>query len=155
VVPGRYQEVIERLKFSQTLANPTLTQMAVAEFLSSGGYDKHLRRLRRTLAGRVERFRDVIATEFPEGTRVTAPLGGFVLWVELPVGVDSLELQGRALEQGIAVAPGPIFSARNRFHNFVRLSCGSFTPRTEAALSLVAELACRLAGRAPGARSRA
>ena len=154
VAPGRYQEVIERLKFSQTLGNPTLTQMAVAEFLASGGYDKHLRRLRRALGGRVERFREKIALEFPEGTRVTAPLGGFVLWVELPPAVDSLELQGRALDRGIAIAPGPIFSARNRFQNFVRLSCGSLTPRTEAALSMVAELACRMAGRPPGARSK-
>ncbi len=155
VAPGRYQDMVERQKFSQTLANPTLTQMAVAEFLASGGYDKHLRRLRRTLAGRVERFRDVIATEFPEGTRVTAPLGGFVLWVELPPGVDAMELQSRAIERGIAFAPGPIFSARSRFQSFVRLSCGDLTPRTEAALSTVAELACRLAGRAPGARRSA
>ena len=86
---------------------------------------------------------------------MTAPLGGFVLWVELPPGVDAMELQSRAIERGIAIAPGPIFSARSRFQSFVRLSCGDLTPRTEAALSTVAELACRLAGRAPGARRSA
>jgi DNA-binding transcriptional MocR family regulator len=150
--PGRYQEEVERLKFASTLASPTLPQMAVAEFLASGGYDKHLRRLRRVLSGRVERFREAIAERFPDGTRVSAPMGGFVLWAELPAGVDALVLQERALDRGIAVAPGPIFSARGRFGNFVRLSCGSWSPRIEAGLAVVGELACQLAGRPAGAR---
>ena len=55
-----------------------------------GGYDRHLRRLRAAVAGNVERYRETIATQFPEGTRVSAPRGGFVLWVELPPGVDAL-----------------------------------------------------------------
>ena len=155
VVPGRYQEVIERLKFSQTLASPTLTQMAVAEFLASGGYDRHLRRLRRTLAGRVERFRERHRHRVPRrhaGHRAAGRLRA----VGRAAGRGRLaRAAGARVELGIAIAPGPIFSARNRFQNFVRLSCGSLTPRTEAAMSQVAVLACRLAGRPPGAGSRA
>lgn len=142
IAPGRHQERIEQLKFAFTVASPTLPQMAVAEFLASGGYDRHLRRLRSTLRGQVDRVREAIADSFPAGTRVTAPAGGFVIWVELPQGADALELQSRALAKGIAVAPGPIFSARGRFAHCLRLSCGfPWSGRIEAALATVGDLA--------------
>jgi DNA-binding transcriptional MocR family regulator len=142
VAPGRYGEVVERLKFAFSLANATLPQMAIAEFLASGGYDRHLRRLRARLAGQIERYRETIAAVFPEGTRISAPRGGFVLWVEMPAGTDALAVQARALDHGIAVAPGPIFSPRNRFTSFVRISCGMpVTPRVEAALRTLGEIA--------------
>ena len=142
ILPGRYQERVERLKLAQSLACATLPQMAVAEFLGSGGYDRHLRRLRGVLAGQVDRYRAAIAQHFPEGTRVSSPAGGFVLWVEMPAGTDALQLQADALPRGIAVAPGPIFSARSRFGNFVRVSCGlPWSPRVESALKVLGQLA--------------
>jgi len=125
VAGGRWHQQIVRLKFNQSLACPALPGMAVAEFLASGGYDRHLRRLRNAVAGNVERYREAIATQFPEGTRVSAPRGGFVLWVELPPRVDSLRLHEAALRKRIVIAPGPLFSARQRFANFIRVSAGT------------------------------
>ncbi|MEZ4402994.1 MAG: PLP-dependent aminotransferase family protein [Kofleriaceae bacterium] len=153
IVPGRYQDAVERLKFSQSLACPTLPGMAVAEMLASGGYDRHLRRLRHVVAGQVARYRDEVVARFPDGTRVSAPRGGFVLWVELPGAVDTLVLQEHALARGVAIAPGPIFSARQqRFSACLRLSCGQpFTPRVAAALDLLAHLAEDGAARGPRA----
>jgi DNA-binding transcriptional MocR family regulator len=124
VAGGRWHDQIIRLKYSASLSCPSLLGMAVAEFLASGGYDRHLRRLRGTLAGNVERYREAIARSFPEGTRVSSPRGGFVLWVELPPGVDALQLHEQALKRRIVVAPGPLFSARQRFTNFIRISAG-------------------------------
>lgn len=124
IAGGRWHDQIVRLKYGASLACPTLPGMAVAEFLASGGYDRHLRRLRAAVAGNVERYREAIATHFPEGTRVSAPRGGFVLWVELPAGKDALELHEAALRRRIVVAPGPLFSARQRFANFIRISAG-------------------------------
>jgi DNA-binding transcriptional MocR family regulator len=118
--------------------------MAVAEFLASGGYDRHLRRLRAALAGNLERYREAIATEFPEGTRVSAPRGGFVLWVELPPGVDALQLHDQALRRRIVVAPGPLFSARQRFTNFIRISAGSpWSERIAEGMRTLARLIAR------------
>jgi DNA-binding transcriptional MocR family regulator len=146
---GRYTEVVRRLKFSSTVANPTLPQLAVAEFLASGGYDRHLRRLRAQLYAQVDRTGEAIAATFPSGTRVSAPSGGFVLWLELPAQVDAYALQARALEKKVAIAPGPIFSARGRYKNCIRLSCGlPWSPRVENALAVVGELATLLAGTA-------
>jgi len=125
IAGGRWHDRVVRLKYGQSLACPTLPGMAVAEFLSSGGYDRHLRRLRSALAGNVERYREAIALQFPDGTRVSSPRGGFVLWVELPAGVDALALHEAALRKRIVVAPGPLFSARQRFANFIRISAGT------------------------------
>ncbi|HEX7838444.1 MAG TPA: hypothetical protein VF469_13310 [Kofleriaceae bacterium] len=72
-----------------------------------------------------ERYREAIATEFPEGTRVSSPRGGFVLWIELPPGIDALELHDQALRHRIVIASGPLFSARQRFTNFIRISAGA------------------------------
>lgn len=144
VAGGRWHDQILRLKYGQSLACPTLPGMAVAEFLASGGYDRHLRRLRTAVAGNVARYREAIATQFPEGTRVSAPRGGFVLWVELPPGIDALALHEQALRRRIVVAPGPLFSARQRFTNFIRISAGTpWSDRIADGLRTLARLVAR------------
>jgi DNA-binding transcriptional MocR family regulator len=144
VAGGRWHDQIVRLKYGQSLACPTLPGMAVAEFLASGGYDRHLRRLRTAVAGNIERYREAIATQFPEGTRVSAPRGGFVLWVELPPGIDALSVYEQALRRRIVIAPGPLFSARQRFANCIRVSAG--TPWSERIADGIRTLA-RIVGR--------
>lgn len=142
VAPGRFRERVERLKYEQTIATPTLTQMAVADFIENGGYDHHLRQLRRALATQVQKMTDAIAEHFPEGTRVSRPAGGFVLWVELPAATSALDLHVRALERGVSVAPGPIFAARDRFANCVRISCGHpWSDTIERAVQTLGQLA--------------
>src|SRR5881396_3668491 len=128
--PGRFQKRVEHLKFISSIGAPTLLQMAIAEFLANGGYEHHLRRLRRVYAEQVRRVTQVITKYFPAGTKVTRPSGGYVLWVELPRRVNSLELFRRALAEKISIAPGPIFSAKQKLENFIRLSCGA--PWSEA-----------------------
>jgi len=70
-----------------------------------------------------------------------------VVWVELPSGVDAYALQAAALEHHISIAPGPIFSARERFTNCVRLSCGfPWSDVTERALATLWQITRTLAG---------
>jgi DNA-binding transcriptional MocR family regulator len=147
VAPGRYRDALEKQKFSNTVASPTPTQMAVAEFLAEGGYDRHVRKLRRVLAAQSARYCEAIAEHFPEGTRVSRPQGGFVVWVELPGGGSperplAVDLQLRALDRGIAIAPGTIFSARQRFAQCIRISTGHpWSPQIERAIATLGELA--------------
>ena len=122
--PGRFKPQVESLKFTSSMATVTAPQMAIAEFLKSGGYDRYLRKIRRILMTQVHQMSNAVGRYFPEGTKVTRPQGGYVLWVELPRFVDSLELHRRALREKISIAPGPIFSAKQRYQNFIRLSCG-------------------------------
>ncbi|HLY99863.1 MAG TPA: PLP-dependent aminotransferase family protein, partial [Candidatus Angelobacter sp.] len=123
VAPGRFRAEIERLKFMSTVASPSLPQLVIAEFMASGGYDRHLKRIRKTLAGYVDLVRLAIAKYFPEGTRVSRPAGGHVLWVELPPKINALRLYQAALAEHISILPGTIFSATGRYKNYVRLNC--------------------------------
>lgn len=146
VAPGRFHERVQLLKFSQTTSTTTLPQRAIARFLEGGGYDRHLRTLRRKLAESMHRIAAGVAERFPAGTRVSQPRGGTVLWIELPRTVSALELHRRALAEGITIAPGPVFSARQRLGNFIRLSTAQeWNGRVEAALERLGRLAAELA----------
>ncbi|HEX3343142.1 MAG TPA: aminotransferase class I/II-fold pyridoxal phosphate-dependent enzyme, partial [Polyangiaceae bacterium] len=145
VAPGRYRDAVERLKFAQTVATPTLSQMAIADFLENGGYERHLRRLRRSLSEQVARVSEAIAEHFPAGTRISRPRGGFLLWVEMPPGKSALELHDRALAEGVSVAQGPIFSAKQRFTSSIRVSCGyPWSDAIERGVRTLGRIACDL-----------
>ena len=124
VAAGRHLQRILDAKAALTLCGAALPQAAFAEFLASGGYDGHLRRIRRVFAANIDQMTRAIDESFPAGTRVSRPAGGFVLWLELPQGVKTRPLFRRALDQGICFAPGEVFSASGRYVNCLRLSCG-------------------------------
>jgi DNA-binding transcriptional MocR family regulator len=141
IVPGRFQQRIEHLKALFNIATATPTQLAIAEFLANGGYDHHLRTLRRAYARQVAQVRDAIGRHFPAGTRVSRPDGGFVLWVELPEKVDAMRLFEEALREGIGIAPGPLFTTGDRFRNCIRVSAAFWSERIEQALETLGGLA--------------
>ena len=72
----------------------------------------------------------MVAEHFPEETRTSKPVGGSVLWLELPGNIDSELLFDNAIDAGISIAPGHIFSPQGRFSNCIRLSFGH--PWTDA-----------------------
>ena len=121
---GRYARSVERLKLSSTLSVSVPVQLGILHYLQEGGYDKHLRALRATLAAQKDMALQTIAKHFPAGVRVTQPEGGYFLWVELPPTVDALALQRLALAQNISIAPGQLFSADQRFRHHVRINFG-------------------------------
>jgi len=151
-VAGRYARAVQRLKLATTLSASVPAQGALAGYLERGGYDRHLRRLRATLAAQQERMLGAVARYFPPGTRVTRPQGGFFVWVEMPAPADSLDLHRRALARGISVAPGPIFSAGGQFAHALRLNYGhAWDDRMEDAMRELGALAGRRRGAAPRA----
>lgn len=142
IEPGRWRERIRTLKFVSSGGNAEIVELTLAELLESGGYERSLRQLRRRCEQQVDAARGVIAENFPRGTKVTRPTGGFILWVELPKGGDSIALFEKLLERGISIAPGPMFSATQRYRNCLRVSVGHlWTERTEKALAEVGRLA--------------
>ncbi|HWF09560.1 MAG TPA: PLP-dependent aminotransferase family protein [Bryobacteraceae bacterium] len=124
VAGGRFRAEIERLQLLSTMAAPSLQQMVVAEFLESGAYDRHLKRLRTSLACQMDAVRQAAARYLPEGTRISRPAGGYVLWVQLPRRLDALKLYHAALAEHVSILPGTIFSATGRYRNYIRLNCG-------------------------------
>ena len=143
VVAGRYYKKFLQYKQAWSSATSSINQLALAEFLSSGQYDRHLVRLRIAMREQVERGRFMIAKNFPQGTRVSHPHGGNVLWVEMPEGCDSIDIFNRALEHNIGITPGILFSATRQFKNHLRINCGfPWNAETENALKTLGQIVC-------------
>ncbi len=146
VAGGRFHERVRRLKNITSVGSPGPAQAGLADYLSTQAYDRHLRRLRRAFAEQVAEMRAAVLAHFPAGTSASDPGGGCFLWVQLPAGVDAVELQRLAAERGVGIAPGPLFCPHGNYRNYIRLGCGSpWSPRIETAVRTVGELAARLA----------
>jgi DNA-binding transcriptional MocR family regulator len=138
---GRWRGEVERLKGFTNVATARLPQLAMAEFLESGGFDKHLKQLRVALWRSVEATRQEVLRLFPKDTRVSQPEGGFVLWVQLPAGHDGLELQRKAAAVGINILSGAVFSPSKQYKNCIRIACGHSFDVIRPAIRTLARLA--------------
>jgi DNA-binding transcriptional MocR family regulator len=137
-LPGRFTQAVARHKLTTTISASVPVQQALAVYLARGGFDRHLRGLRRTLALQQARCVEAVGRFFPAGTRATRPAGGYFLWVELPQGCDALHLHREALAQGIGIAPGPIFSASRAFGHCLRLNYGhDWDARSDEAVAVL------------------
>ena len=123
-IPGAYREKVKRLKLNSSIATTSISQHMVAEFLKSGAYDRHLRRLRAALKNQAGNTALAIARHFPGGTRITAPQGGLTLWLELDPAVDGMRVFHEARKRKIAILPGIMCSTTKQYKNFIRISCG-------------------------------
>lgn len=143
-IGGRFQGEMERLKMMVNLATASPTQLALAEFLATGGYDHHLRSIRRIYSRNISIMTDLIARHFPAGTSMSRPKGGFILWVEMPSGTDALALYHRAVEEMISITPGPLFSLSGKFTNYIRLSAAFLDEKVEKALETLGRMAAEV-----------
>ncbi|MGH8631332.1 MAG: PLP-dependent aminotransferase family protein [Burkholderiales bacterium] len=144
VAPGRWHAQVQMLKFINSVGSPEALQMTVAEFLASGGYERQLRSLRKAFREQVARVSAAVSEHFPAGTRITRPAGGFIIWVELPDAVDSVELFRQAMRNNISLGPGVLFSATDRYRNCIRMGCAEpWSPRIEQAIARLGELVAR------------
>jgi DNA-binding transcriptional MocR family regulator len=144
LAPGRHFNEAQGLKLGSSMAGARLQQEVLAQFLQTGGYDHHLRRLRAALKQQASHMVDAVSRWFPPGCRLSQPQGGMVLWVELPAGLDSRRLFESARREQIGIAPGATFSCSGRFNHFIRLQFGEpWSPRLGAHIrrlgALVAE----------------
>ncbi|WP_374318143.1 PLP-dependent aminotransferase family protein [Aquabacterium sp.] len=142
---GRWGDKLRRLKASTSGSQAVVLERAMADLLTQPGIEAGYRHLRSVVGARVDEARGLISEHFPKGSRVTDPAGGFILWVELPDTVDSLDLFNACLKERICIAPGRMFSATDRFRHCVRLGVGGRWGEAERqALARVGQLAVGL-----------
>ncbi|HEY6953085.1 MAG TPA: PLP-dependent aminotransferase family protein, partial [Bacteroidota bacterium] len=146
--PGKHLGKVQLLKMSTSMSTATLPQMALAEMLINGGYDKFLRRTRALHKLHMEKMMDAVRRYFPEGTKLTRPTGGMILWVEFPRGVDAIDLYRKALAKNVTVTPGPLFSPNGLYRRCVRLNCGiPWSERVDEAMITLGQIAGRMVER--------
>lgn len=141
VVAGPHAERIQRLQLMSTLSTNVPSQLALAEMLRQGGVDAHFRRLRHTLAQRQQQMRAALLRLFPDEVRISAPDGGYFLWLEFDPRLDSRALHARALTCGFSLAPGALFSSQGQYNHCLRLnSSHPWSEQLESALIKLAGL---------------
>ena len=152
VAAGRWSKEVATLKRVQGASTNVVLEHALADLLTQGSYEAHLRRLCSQMKHRLGQARKMIQSSFPPGTKVNEPPAGYTLRVELPGGVDSMVLFKLCKHQGITVGPGQLFCASHRYRHCLRLSfAAQWGPVEQAALMEVGRLACTMREGMPAA----
>ncbi len=135
VAPGKHKDRVKSLKLYHSITSASIQQAAIANFLATGRYEHHLRKLRQIMHANSLHCRRAIGDYFPEGTKVSNPQGGYILWVELAKHIDTYQLYREAIEQKISIAPGSMFTLQDRYRNCMRLTYGmQWKPEVERAM---------------------
>lgn len=139
--PGRFTEKVIRLKAVTNVATASVVQLSLLQLLTTGAYDRHLRKLRPELHKLMLLTLQAIEQYFPAGTKISRPKGGLVLWIELPKEVDAVVLYQKASVAKIQIAPGNLFSNSGDYTNYIRLSCSNlWSKRIEQAIQKLGSL---------------
>ena len=87
-----------------------MDQMIVGDYFTHH-YEDHILEMRSALQRKCDVLSSALRESFGPSVEFEVPRGGMYLWVKLPAGVDSRNLEGPALREGIAFNPGPDWSA--------------------------------------------
>ena len=109
VAPWRVMQHILPLKTDG--GSGALEQMVLAEYLPAH-FDAHLARILPVLRAKARAMVEALDESFGAAADYRRPVGGIYLWVTLPEHVDTRRLAEVAAEAGIALNPGPEWSAR-------------------------------------------
>jgi DNA-binding transcriptional MocR family regulator len=142
-ISNRHCQRLGYEKFVTNIASSTISQLTISSLLDTGAYERHLRTMKVALSQNTSRMIERIGRYFPVNTRVTRPGGGMTLWVELHKKADTTQLYHLALQQGISIAPGQIFSSSPlKYKNCLRLNCAiGWSDEVDSALRVLGELA--------------
>jgi 2-aminoadipate transaminase len=136
--------VIERLRIVKQMADlhtDQLAQATLAEFLKRGLLHKHLAKMRKVYATRLQALDEALRKQMSDMVRWTRPEGGMCLWLELPPGFDASELMIHARERGVLFAPGRYFYIHSPLPNTLRLGFSSLNEKQIVrAVTILAEL---------------
>ena len=99
-----------------------LGQRMLEEYGRGGHFDTSLPRACELYGSHWRALDGALRASMPDGVTWTQPTGGFLTWVELPDGLDAMELRDAALEAGVAYVPGAPFYAGDAGANTLRLS---------------------------------
>jgi hypothetical protein len=102
VVPAGLVADVARAKLQADRGSPTPDQLALAEFIECGAFDRHLRRTRQIYRGRRDAFVAALHTHLPR-LRLLGVAAGLHLMIELTHGVDEDAVVAAAARRSIRV----------------------------------------------------
>jgi GntR family transcriptional regulator / MocR family aminotransferase len=107
VLPGHLTEPMAAAKIAADRGSPALEQVALADFISRGEFDRHLRRMRPVYRRRRDALLVALARHLP-GLEPAGVSAGLHLVTWLPPDLDEATVVGAARQAGVALdAVGP------------------------------------------------
>ncbi|MFE4860525.1 PLP-dependent aminotransferase family protein [Streptomyces sp. NPDC056670] len=108
--PAPVLDLLMRARARQDLGTETLTQLAFAELLRTGLFDRHLRRLNSLARSRREALEEAVRKHLP-GAAVLGRGAGLHAYLRLPRGTDEAALVARALRRSVLLRGAAAFHA--------------------------------------------
>ncbi|SEG14551.1 PLP-dependent aminotransferase family protein [Oceanospirillum linum] len=122
-LPGRFFTGYERRHGVNHFGISTPVQAGLADFINTGQYRRHLNRARIQLQRNLQGYREYLLAHLPEGSAVSQPTGGMVLWLQIP-GLNSQQLWQQAVKAGLDLRIGPAFTTLDYYQDYVRINAG-------------------------------
>jgi GntR family transcriptional regulator/MocR family aminotransferase len=149
VVPPALADAFAEAKRLADRQAPGLEQAALARFLAEGGYERHLRQVRRRNAGRRAALLAALSACFGTGVRVTGAAAGLhlVAWFDRVPAEREAEMVAAARAAGIGVYPvAPLYHDAGARPDRAGLVLGFAGSEPDAIRAGVHRLAAALAG---------
>nr|WP_325194829.1 PLP-dependent aminotransferase family protein [uncultured Oscillibacter sp.] len=132
------------LKMRDDLQVNNIAQRQVYHYMKDCDFDGHLKTVIEVYRRRRDLMAKCVKESFPEGTRVVMPNGGLFMWLELPEGVDTLEMFDYVFQKNIAYVPGQFFSPDGSGRNTMRLNFStSSEEQIERCIPILGEMVCQ------------
>jgi GntR family transcriptional regulator / MocR family aminotransferase len=142
-LPERLAAEVAAAKRAAGRLSSSLDQLALAELISSGGYDRQVRRARLAYRRRRDRLVSVLAREVP-AVRVTGIAAGLHVLVRLPAGLSEQDVINRAAARGLTLQGLTTSQAGEHGTVGPALVVGYATPPAHAYSTAVARLCAAL-----------
>lgn len=126
-LPGRYLEAYLR-KFRAGCFGVALpVQLAIADFIDSGQYGRHLKNRRFALLTNKQRYTEYLQQQLQDAVRISDPAGGMVLWLQLP-GIATAKLKHLLADAQLDIRLGEFFTCRDFYRDSLRINIGFALP---------------------------
>jgi GntR family transcriptional regulator/MocR family aminotransferase len=102
LAPAGLTPALAELKVRTDRGSPGLEQMALARFIESGRFDRHLRRMRKVYGGKRDALLTAMARHAP-AVAVSGLAAGFHAVAHLPTGVTEAEAIAQAAARGVGL----------------------------------------------------
>jgi DNA-binding transcriptional MocR family regulator len=122
-LPGRFQQDMVRHCRINMLGHNTVVQAGVADFIKTGQYRKHLNIVRGMLFENISSYQKLLQECLPDGSAISQPSGGMVLWIQVP-GLNTDKLLEGAEKLNIEIRAGSFFTTRRLYRDCFRLNAG-------------------------------
>ncbi len=109
LVPEGRSARLALAKHTTDIFTSGLIQQGFHRFCITGGWERHLARMRERLGAKYRTMRELLVNNMPDGVGIPDTGGGLFFWLELPVHTRPEPLYRMAGAQGVRIVPDTLF----------------------------------------------